>query len=961
MDSYDLPKELNNSADQGPPPSEHDHNHSQSEPSERVGRRGSTQTIDGADTRQTQSRERRRHGDEAPHNEDPQEQDASSETAVNYLTGDNLFVSLFGIVGPVLSMACWGATCLDRIILLLLKHPVEMVAELALLINIPLSNFLIMSAFSRKDLRHPLRNGIMIGTAIGISLVGLLFCITSVALGYPVLDNLGNSFGPVVVMVGLAFLSALATSIYSAIRLRSMREFRSARKMSTLFSVGGIITALLVICGAEARPFLLRIAEYNANSEVTEERDAAVKTLNALAGERDLRMECADMRAAGIPGMFIKLDPIMQRQAYFLLTGKPFRDAKAADYAAMPEDYLRRHLVGVPVENLSLVRSAMNGTIDGDHLTASLNWTFVLKNKDYQKSEARAELLLPHGAVVSGVSQWAGEGSPPRNAHVGRPGSEQTFISAQTLAGTDVTDLGHDRVLVRCTQIPPQSETKLSIAISTPLNLNDLKSASLTLPKLADSNFIPMSENSLRLRSNRALQFDGKTLTTSKVAGGGYLASGDVPKDSLTGATITLDVARDENAPRKVAVVDKDNNMMFSRNIVETKADAPRSMVVVIDGSRSLREHLPSIIGSLRKMPASMATSLLVASYDTTKFGTEPMPLATALAKLQANKDSFDGGQDNLQAVVKAAGIAGEGHNGAVLWIHGPQAGLNKELYITEPYTETPKFYEISVEDTSNDAAELFKNHREIGPFTTVTRTNNIATDLTRFLNKFRPGASGYELKYEQCEPTQSIPVLAGKEATDLVKIALKSEYERLSAQGHHQAAGLLAYRGNILTPMTSAVISFNSVAPQSVVATAPKQLESNKAEASIITPQGLDATSTPSLAEVTNGTIGPQGQDATYVTGVNTAGTVRVNNLANLEALLNILCNGFELFGLIGGIALMARALMVSADSLRILGAKLTKTQAVCIAVLMIAVALSVPGFVNWMVASARDANLFE
>ena len=45
-----------------------------------------------------------------------------------------------------------------------------------------------------------------------------------------------------------------------------------------------------------------------------------------------------------------------------------------------------------------------------------------------------------------------------------------------------------------------------------------------------------------------------------------------------------------------------------------------------------------------------------------------------------------------------------------------------------------------------------------------------------------------------------------------------------------------------------------------------------------------------PQLQGATNGTIAPQGQDATVIQGVNTAGTVRVNNLANLEALLNII-----------------------------------------------------------------------
>lgn len=44
-----------------------------------------------------------------------------------------------------------------------------------------------------------------------------------------------------------------------------------------------------------------------------------------------------------------------------------------------------------------------------------------------------------------------------------------------------------------------------------------------------------------------------------------------------------------------------------------------------------------------------------------------------------------------------------------------------------------------------------------------------------------------------------------------------------------------------------------------------------------------------PILQGATNGTIAPQGGDATVVQGVNTAGTVRVNNLANLAACGNL------------------------------------------------------------------------
>jgi hypothetical protein len=109
-----------------------------------------------------------------------------------------------------------------------------------------------------------------------------------------------------------------------------------------------------------------------------------------------------------------------------------------------------------------------------------------------------------------------------------------------------------------------------------------------------------------------------------------------------------------------------------------------------------------------------------------------------------------------------------------------------------------------------------------------------------------------------------------------------------------------------------------------------------------------------PMLNGSTNGTIGPQGADATIVQGVNTAGTVRVNNLANLEALLNIVANGMEILGIAWGGPTMINGFMHMAagtqDAMkRVLwgGAGVTG-------------GLATPGAINWLVASARDANLF-
>ena len=110
-----------------------------------------------------------------------------------------------------------------------------------------------------------------------------------------------------------------------------------------------------------------------------------------------------------------------------------------------------------------------------------------------------------------------------------------------------------------------------------------------------------------------------------------------------------------------------------------------------------------------------------------------------------------------------------------------------------------------------------------------------------------------------------------------------------------------------------------------------------------------------PSLQGATNGTIGPQGQDATFVTGVNTAGTVRVNNLANLEALLNIIANGMEILGIAWGGPTMIMGFMHMAAGTQ------QAMKKVLFGAAGVTGGLATPGCINWLVASARDANLFS
>src|ERR1700733_10306173 len=104
-----------------------------------------------------------------------------------------------------------------------------------------------------------------------------------------------------------------------------------------------------------------------------------------------------------------------------------------------------------------------------------------------------------------------------------------------------------------------------------------------------------------------------------------------------------------------------------------------------------------------------------------------------------------------------------------------------------------------------------------------------------------------------------------------------------------------------------------------------------------------------------TNGHIGPQGSDATVIQGVNTAGTVRVNNLANMEALLNIIANGMEILGIAWGGPTMIMGFM------RMAAGTQDAMKRILWGAAGVTGGLATPGCINWLVASARDANLFS
>lgn len=704
---------------------------------------------------------------------------------------------------------------------------------------------------------------------------------------------------------------------------------------------------------------------------------------------------------------------------YFLSTGQPYRFdlLDKADFAALPDEMLGRNVIGDKVANLSMHRSLISGMLHPESLTSTIDWTFVFKNDGVEAREARAELGLPKDAVISEMVLWI-NGVPKRAtiASAERANDAYKWVVGGRRDPALVTDLGKGRVLVQCYPIAPHSEVRIKVSMKSSMKLDKAGEAVASLPSLLKSNFEVEGYHRVHLRSDRKLMLDLDNVRHVVANNGLHQVSGTLASASRSRDSIDVRVPRDAQI-KPVTIKDPlDSRSYIVQQYIPTASKKPDHLVVVVDGSSALQGHRDEIARQLAKIPNSIPTSLIVASEQYK----EEMQFAEIDDAIKAMKQiSFKGGQENLGAVIKASELAGETEGGAVLWIHGPQPALDKELYIIAPYLVKPNFYELSIEDSVTDVNEFFKNHQEIGPFTPVARNSSFEKDLGRFLSKWQADGVDYTLKYARTYEKPDAIDTSLYVQDEISRLYVAQRVRELVNKGSRRDAANLAVSYQVVTPVTSAVVLENSSdysrfglqeaaatdGSDSILATNANQSRFNAdrvrqeaaaptATSTVIVSDGSRTTrgaravrinpavssaagGSPSFSDAfsterfggdpmvlqgaTNGTIAPQGYDATTIAGVNTAGTVRVNNLANLEALLNILANCTQVGGIGFGCLTIALAFIKTDSMIPSLAGGMSRSSRLILGVLLLAVGVATPGFLNFMVASARDANLFS
>ncbi len=535
---------------------------------------------------------------------------------------------LFGVVLPALITSFGAMSAPKRISLLVLNHPVETISEILLIASIPLINYLLWNSLCKNDRRFSLLNGLALGAAAMSSALVAVFCLSGLVAGSQQLQSdigtpFTEGFSWLMIMAGLT----CAASVYIMNRFRATRDFSASKNQIAIYTACGALVSLAGFGLAETRSWDIRLAEKMACSNDAKQEKEGLVRLRALNPQRELLMECSDSRAAGLAGLFIPLKASSQHELYFAVTGKPFsfNDSNNSELSAMPDDYVSRHSVGDKIPGLSLIRSSLTSEIHPWTLSATSNWTFVFKNDTSSPQEARAEIGLPPGAVITSLTRWIN--GEPRNstfAASGKVSGTTNNIEVNHESAAIATDLGRGRVLIHCYPVSAEEQLKIRVTIVEPLKPDSEKTATMVLPKLLATNFEGLADHAVRLTSTLNLSTGLKELKGEATSPTEYVISGALKDKQLENTDVIITASRPDR-PKAIAVYDK-IAVEFAQRIanqqaIEKAREARKleeenknseQVVVMLNGSKGVGSQLDDVAKALKVRNQKSRVKILV-------------------------------------------------------------------------------------------------------------------------------------------------------------------------------------------------------------------------------------------------------------------------------------------------------------------------------------------------------------
>lgn len=704
----------------------------------------------------------------------------------------------------------------------------------ALLVAIvPLANLLAWIATRGGVSRAHRAIDALLGVAIGVSAsYTLLFLpmLPMAILGLAAILYFG---------IGLFALLPLSPILSFAATLRFRARHRAAPGAAGSRSgvwygilLGGVLLAALAAPGIVTRVGL-RMA---VSSDATEQR-TGIRLLRRFA-DRDMLLRACygglDRSDSFADLIWLSDRDLVAEQArnvYFRVTGESFdatppptlRTRRGARWRGTDEFDFDEEQGGERVagrlRGLWLTDSRLDGSISPDAATAYLEWTLVFRNDDpFSQREARAQLLLPPGAVVSRLTLWI-DGEEREAAFGGRSQVRSAYREVVRVQRRDpvlVSTCGPDRILLQCFPVEPRGGTmKTRVGITMPLALRSPETASFELPRLLERNFgiAAATRHAVWLESMRELTPSSLRLAPARATNRGFALQGDLETAELNDPAAVLHAARDP-AVSVVWARDKtnDDGHYVRQTLLPQPVDRPDRIVFVVDGSKSMERFLDEVAKSFDALGPDSEFGVLFAGDEPRAIAepTPATPAAIAAAREALRAQDCVGGRDNAEALTRAWDWAAQAKRGEVVWIHGPAPYLLSQAEALRQRLErSPDGPSVHAMQTTTGPCRLIELLDGIPQLRRVPRQGTVGDDLSARLHAWQAAAPSLDVRRERValveQPTD------GVETSDhLVRLWAYGRIRELVAARQPlrtQEATELGCAYHLVTPVTGAVV----------------------------------------------------------------------------------------------------------------------------------------------------------
>jgi len=743
------------------------------------------------------------------------------------------FIVLFGILLPsvTLYLEFTQAMCAS-----VFFDPIPTLAHAVAVALVPFANLAALIGFHSRQtrLRRPLLW--LNGAAIGISLVYSLLFLPLTPFGLIAIIFWGMGLLPLSPLLSLsAALVARRGLLQMAVPDMAGEEpGETARKRSDrppLFAGAGLGIAALVLLELPVPVTHLGVAM--TASESPAERARGLSLLRQFGNQEVMLQMCYDdaFRPRRLSSQVLpRVTPQEARQAFFRVTGLSYnavpryRTVGGGLLGGRPSDEfdfdpdVGGEAVAGRVKGLSLAGSRIDAKVEPDEALAYLEWTLVFKNVYWDAREARAQIQLPPGAVVSRLTLWV-NGEPREAAFAATGQVREAYQKVAVVQRRDpvlVTWVATDRVMMQCFPVPSNGQMKVRLGITAPMTLTASERGLLRLPCLVERNFGIHQEqiHAVWVDSGQPLASPLSQLRAAKSDDGRHVLRGSVSEQALESFEATIQVTRSKGARETWTADLLDPKQAIVQKIVEKPLRPAREIVVVVDGSAGMAKRLDEIAQVLAGWKPTVAVHLLAASdevVDLTPAMVSRTARRAAVLTDQLRSAAPNGGCDNVPALVRAWELVGGKQRAAVVWIHGPQPEI---LDPVEPLAQALSWqpdgatlYDFPVEAGPNRVLERLRDYASVRG---APRFGSLSGDLNGLLASFAGKKTlAIERTRGAAEPAPSSPKGSAHVAR-LWAFGRAVELSRSGQQAGRDEAVKLAAGYHLVTPVTGAVVLEN-------------------------------------------------------------------------------------------------------------------------------------------------------